>query len=85
MNKQAIINHIAIRLQTLISQPGDNHLVINELAIILRDITRDDDYSFNQGTISGIGHHSNMAYTTGPSLSNSLVGEVEASNRPSSR
>jgi hypothetical protein len=57
MNKQQITNYIANKLNSLLSdepQPPDAQVQIRLLAAILRDITRDDDYSFsgNQVTTS---------------------------------
>lgn len=51
MNKTQIINHIACRLESLLNDPSHSAIVgkidrVNELSVILRDITRDDDYSF---------------------------------------
>ncbi len=45
MTKQQVINHIATRLNELIlanTNPG----IVLELSLILRDITREDDYSY---------------------------------------
>ncbi len=88
MNKTQIINYIAVKLQSLIANPDSNQVVVLELANILRDVTRDDDYSYSQNSYSNPTSNtinSGLAYTTGPSLSNSLVGEVERSDRSSSR
>jgi hypothetical protein len=87
MNKQQITNHIASRLNSLIDENG-NHDIIVELSHILQHITRDDDYSFSQNPTSiyagsTTGSYASNAVLGGPSLSNSLVGEIEISDRPS--
>ncbi len=73
MNKQQIINHIACKLESLVNgvQPVDAPIQIALLATLLRDITRDDDYSYSSqppngilqsGSISGL----TTAYTANP-------------------
>lgn len=50
MNKQQIINHIAVKLDALVNgvQPADWTVQIGLLSTILREITRDDDYFYSQ-------------------------------------
>lgn len=56
MNKQQIINHIACKLDSLINsaQPTDAPIQIALLATLLRDITRDDDYSYSSHSPNNI-------------------------------
>jgi hypothetical protein len=53
MNKQQIVNYIAVRLNSLLTQPAPDNFLIRELSDILTHITRDDDFSYtNPGQAS---------------------------------
>jgi len=86
LNKAQIINNLACKLDSLLSstpQPPDAQIQIRLLASILRDITRDDDYGYSSSLQNIPSSGSTLAYSSGlASMSNSLVGEVEVSDRP---
>lgn len=86
MNKQQIINYIAVKLEGLVNgtPPPDGPIQIALLASILRDITRDDDYSSPVG-ISNASYSTTiptLAYTNAPEASIiSSDSEVRSSRR----